>query len=391
MLCCRKSPWPRRGVREEGVVGSGPGHIELERALDSIRVGRRHRDDLGDLDQLTESIERDGMLQPITITPDGVLVCGLRRLTAMRRLGWKTANVWVRSGITDRLGELLAEQDDNALHKPLTLTEQATLYRELKQVMAEDAARRQEATRFGAADFVGDPGAVHGAASGGATVAPPSEATGKSRAQAAKMVSGKQSYTSFERINELQRLAADETQPASVRERAAAELEGIDAGGSITAAHQRAHAEASLAQLERIAGDPTRPADVRAQASQDAEQLRAADAEVRAAELEQLAAEALARLTREQKTKKGKKRPAAPVPMRTAVMSVRAFVLTWEDLAGWWERADPEVIGPELTPEQWELFTQTVAGTVQFMHAATEARDAIADDPGDEPARLQAV
>jgi hypothetical protein len=39
-------------------------------------------------------------------------VCGLRRLAAMRQLGWKTANVWVRSGISDELGQLLAEQDE---------------------------------------------------------------------------------------------------------------------------------------------------------------------------------------------------------------------------------------------------------------------------------------
>ena len=47
------------------------GHIELDRTVESIQVGRRHRRDLGDLDALAASIERDGLLQPITITPDG--------------------------------------------------------------------------------------------------------------------------------------------------------------------------------------------------------------------------------------------------------------------------------------------------------------------------------
>ena len=32
------------------------GHIELERAVDSISVGRRHRQDYGDLAPLVESI-----------------------------------------------------------------------------------------------------------------------------------------------------------------------------------------------------------------------------------------------------------------------------------------------------------------------------------------------
>ena len=71
-----------------------PGHIEPEWAVYSIRVGRRHRIELGDIDELAASIQRDGLLQPITITPDGVLVCGARRLAAIKRLGWKKVNVW---------------------------------------------------------------------------------------------------------------------------------------------------------------------------------------------------------------------------------------------------------------------------------------------------------
>ena len=94
------------------------GGIELERTVESIRVGRRHRCDLGDLDALAASIDRDGLLQPPTITPDGVLVCGARRLAAIKLLGWRTVNVWVRSGISDRLGHLLAEQDDNQYPLP---------------------------------------------------------------------------------------------------------------------------------------------------------------------------------------------------------------------------------------------------------------------------------
>lgn len=132
------------------------GFIELERTVASIQVGRRHRSELGDIDALAASIDRDSLLQPITITPDGVLVCGARRLAAIRQLGWKSVNVWVRSGISDRLGHLLAEQDDNVLHKPLTQLEAAALYRELKQVMAEDAGRRQAATQFSAQQQPGD-------------------------------------------------------------------------------------------------------------------------------------------------------------------------------------------------------------------------------------------
>lgn len=347
-------------------MASRPGHIELERALDSIEVGLRHRSDLGDLEPLVASIERDGLLQPITITPDGVLVCGMRRLAALRRLGWKTTNVWVRSGITERLGRLLAEQDDNALHKPLTQTEAAGLYRELKTLLAEDAARRQEASRFSTAG-------QNPQSDGAATVAAPSTSAGDTRMQAARMVTGRNSYTSLERISELQRLSGDPTQPDHVREHAAAELQVIDAGGSITAAHQRTRAELTLAELDQLAADSTVSTAMRASAARDAARLRAAAAETRAADLERLATEALARV-RSGAARGRRTRSATPPAPAAGPMSVRAFVLTWDDLHGWWERCDPAEIGAALTDEQWERFEQTVAGTVAFAEAVAAAR-----------------
>lgn len=347
-------------------MASRPGHIELERALDSIRVGRRHRADLGDVDALAASIAREGLLQPITIAPDGVLVCGLRRLAAMRQLGWKTANVWVRSGISDELGQLLAEQDDNALHKPLTQTEQAALYRELKALLAEDAARRQEASRFCSDE-------QKPTSDGAATVAAPSSnsPSGDTRAQAAIMVTGRNSYTSLERISELQRLAADPSAPIRVRNRAAAELPGIDAGGSITAAHQRTRAEISLAALDQLADDAAVGTAARERAAESAARLRASEAQTRASDLEHLAAEALARI------RAGQKRSTHPRPAATpssGVMTVRAFVLTWDELAGWWNRCDPTEVAAALTCEQWERFQQTVAGTITFAEAVAAAR-----------------
>ena len=35
------------------------GYIELDRTVESIQVGHRHRKDMGDLDALIASIERD--------------------------------------------------------------------------------------------------------------------------------------------------------------------------------------------------------------------------------------------------------------------------------------------------------------------------------------------
>ncbi|WP_285104047.1 ParB N-terminal domain-containing protein [Promicromonospora sp. MEB111] len=88
--------------------------------VDSIIVGARHRKDAGDLDSLAASIDQLGLLQPITVTPDRVLVCGWRRLEAVKRLGWESIKVWVRSGISDPVAALLAERDENTQRKDYT-------------------------------------------------------------------------------------------------------------------------------------------------------------------------------------------------------------------------------------------------------------------------------
>lgn len=316
------------------------GYIELERAVDSITVGHRHRTDLGDLDALAASIERDGLLQPPTITPDGALVCGARRLAAIKKLGHRRVSVWVRSGISDRLGHLLAEQDDNQLHKPLTPIEAAALYRELKALMVEDAARRQSATRFSSDRQPG--------MDGGAESAPPSQPVGKTRQQAAQMVTGSSSYTRLEQIGYLQRLAEDPAISETLRTQARDGLAQIEAGAPVNPIFQR---------LRAAYADDTTDRDRR---------------------LHELADEALARV---HAAKAGKaKKPAAP-PRRQITdddqptrFPVRAFVLTWDDLEAWWSHYDVDELAAELTDEQVEVFFTTVEGTTEFADRLRAAR-----------------
>lgn len=346
------------------------GHIELERAVYSIIVGRRHRQDHGDLTPLVESIRRNGLLQPITITLDGHLICGARRLAALKLLGIKTVNVWVRSGISDRLGELLAEQDDNLLHKPLAQLEAAALYRELKTLLAEDAARRQEATRFRATDDDGEDGP-------GNLPGPWDTPAGEARVQAAQIVTGRDSHKTLERIGRIEALANDESQPASVRRQAAEEVARLRAGGKVYPSHLRVNAELSLAELDQLAGDPSQPVAVREQARIEADSVRAAEQEARAAELEQLAKAALARVKAARAA--GKKKPTRPT--LTAVKTgepvpfpLTVFLATWDDMTEWWTHYDPAEVGPALTAEQWVRFEETIAGTVAFTDAARTAR-----------------
>ncbi|TFD59598.1 ParB N-terminal domain-containing protein [Cryobacterium sp. Hh38] len=321
-----------------------PGHIELERSIDSIRIGSRHRTDLGDIDALAASIERQGLLQPITVTPDGTLVCGARRLAALRKLGVRKLNVWVRSGISDQLAQLLAERDENALHKAFDPTEAAALYREVKMLLAEDAQRRQVATRFGTEKPRSD---------GGATVAQP-QPIDRVRAQAALLVTGRRSYTTLERIDHLQRMADDENLDETLRSRAREELAVIQNGGSVAAAHGRVSAE-----VDRVAAAPP----IRSL-------IPIAPTAGRSADLEQLAREALARA----KTAKRAKKPR-PVAAADSILPTRSFVFLWNDLRDWWLRYDDAEIATELSDDQWRDFNATLAGTVAFFERMRTLRD----------------
>ncbi|WP_028279791.1 ParB/RepB/Spo0J family partition protein [Arthrobacter sp. H5] len=322
------------------------GHIELDRAVGSIQVGRRHRTGLGDLGSLSASIERDGLLQPITVTPDGILVCGARRLAAIKQLGWQHVKVWVRSGISGDLAHLLAEQDDNVLHKPLTQLESAALYREIKTLMAEDAARRQEASRFSRENQPGT--------DGNANFAAPSESLGDSRAQAAAMIPDGASHTTLEKINYLQQLADDENQTESVREGVAAELELIGSGAPVHPSYERARQLVSGAQ-------PDAPVE----------------------DVAQLAEAALARI----KSKPFQKRRSSPSPKTAHIdgdepWPVRAFVVTWNELDGWWRHFDADDLVHQLSDTEVEMFLRVVDATSLFAEQLRSGLDA--DDAGSD-------
>jgi ParB family chromosome partitioning protein len=80
-------------------IDSGP--LEVEHVpLARIDVsGRNPRRKLSDVEQLAESIQAHGLLQPVVVRPLGdryELIAGHRRLEALRRLGWKLVPVVVR-------------------------------------------------------------------------------------------------------------------------------------------------------------------------------------------------------------------------------------------------------------------------------------------------------
>lgn len=330
-----------------------PREHHAERALDTITVGIRHRKDLGDIDELADSIKKIGMLQPITITPDGILVCGYRRLEALRRLGLRTVKVWIRSGISDRLTQLLAQQDENTLHKPLTQLEQADLYAELKDLYAEETSRRQEASRFGAGGD--EPATASSGEENGCGDSPePSANARTARYQAAKMVTGKGSYQRLDHVRFLQLVAADPFQPYTVRELAAGELDSIEAGGPVEPAYRKVQAAIELA-AQPAAGDDG---------------------------IERLGAEAKARV-KQKLARRGlhaTSAPEPPDPMDTEApppkyRSLRSFLLTWAELDGWTRHYDVGQLAHDLTDDEYARFNRVITETVAFRDRLQHARE----------------
>ncbi len=318
------------------------GRAELQRSIESIRVGARHRRDPGDLDHLKKSLERFGLLQPITITTDGFLICGFRRLEAARQLGWSNVRVWVRSGLSDELTLLLAERDDNLTHKPLTTYEAAQLYKEMVALLEEDAARRQEATQFSGPRDGGD--TQDGAAD---SAAPFPRGHGDGRRRAAEMVTGSASYTRLNQILAMERVAADRDLSAGVRQVAADELERIRNGGPVDPGYQRVRAVVEAA--ERRMDSPDVDVDAEADAKRardDADRLR--------------------------RMRENRARRAAAAA--NAKRSVKSFAMVWREMDGWSKHYDAHQVATELSAQDWAMFNQVLEETTTFARTVEEER-----------------
>src|SRR5437667_7760504 len=66
-----------------------------------IQRSDRQRRELTAIDELAESIQRIGLINPPVVTADGVLVAGERRLTACRALGWTSIPVQFVEELSD--------------------------------------------------------------------------------------------------------------------------------------------------------------------------------------------------------------------------------------------------------------------------------------------------
>ena len=101
--------------------------------ISSIKVKKRVRRDLGDIEPLKQSLSKYGLLNPITITDKDVLVAGERRLEAAKALGWQRINANIIDNLSKK-EQLALELDENNVRKSFTQEEADEGLKKLKRL-----------------------------------------------------------------------------------------------------------------------------------------------------------------------------------------------------------------------------------------------------------------
>lgn len=99
----------------------------------TIEIGERFREDLGDIDELMDSIRSKGLVQPISIDTNNRLLAGGRRLTACLRLELPSIPVIVRE-VVDDVDYREIELVENIHRKDFTWVERANLTAEIDKL-----------------------------------------------------------------------------------------------------------------------------------------------------------------------------------------------------------------------------------------------------------------
>jgi ParB family chromosome partitioning protein len=199
-----------------------------ERLIEEIVVGETFRTDLGDLRGLADSIFEVGLIHPVVVTPENVLVAGERRLKAMELLGWELVPVTVIYSLESAALALQAQRDENTCRKDFTPTEAAALRSALVEVLKPLAEKRKAQA----------PGQPRGAKKDSSRNLREESASRRETANVAAEGTGFGGRT-LDKVDKVTKIAKDESQPEAVRETAREALKEMDQGGKVDAAAKK--------------------------------------------------------------------------------------------------------------------------------------------------------
>lgn len=110
-------------------------------SINDIKVKRRVRKDLGNLEDLKNSLRRYGLLNPITLNGKYELVAGERRLEAAKAIGWTSINANIIDNLSE-LSQLEMEIEENNQRKEFTDDELLEGYKRLERLRNPSFFRR---------------------------------------------------------------------------------------------------------------------------------------------------------------------------------------------------------------------------------------------------------
>lgn len=102
-------------------------------AIKDIKIKKRVRKDLGDLENLKDSLRTYGLLNPITLNSRYELIAGERRLTAATQLGWTNIQANIIDNLTE-VEQLEMEIEENNQRKEFTDQELLQGYMRLERL-----------------------------------------------------------------------------------------------------------------------------------------------------------------------------------------------------------------------------------------------------------------
>ena len=111
-----------------------------------IKIGKRHRKDMGDLKSLADSIRHDGLLQPIGVTDKFRLVFGERRLRAQRDVLKKKTII---ARIVNVNSIVSGEYAENEIRKDFTTSERVAIAQAIEKQVGNRQGQRTDKTLRG--------------------------------------------------------------------------------------------------------------------------------------------------------------------------------------------------------------------------------------------------
>ena len=101
--------------------------------IKDIKIKKRVRKDLGNLEDLKDSLRVYGLMNPITLNKDYELIAGERRLQAAIQLGWTSINANIIDNISE-IEQLEMEIEENNQRKEFTEAELMEGYKRLQKL-----------------------------------------------------------------------------------------------------------------------------------------------------------------------------------------------------------------------------------------------------------------